>query len=210
MSIPESTDNSHHDPEQHTLTQATQRSSSANDWLALANTPVVSTTYDLDNPGARQAALLAMYTALYSELRDKDTRLKDVVAWGVTSLAGTLFLNILTKGRDLTPFGANVVSAAVVIVCIALCLTVWRLAYDRVHLSQTLNRFHQALGAFHSGIYIQDSTLFRPTWVGWGHAGWKDAHYQQAAAYIILLLLIGVAAILTVQGTAGTITMFKN
>lgn len=121
-----------------------------------------------------------------------------------------MFLGILSKGRDLTPNGALVVSGAVGLVCLALCVTVGRLAYDRVHLSQTLNRFHQALGAFEPGVYIKGSTLFRPTWVGWGHAGWKDAHYQQAAAYIVLLLLIGVAAVLTVLGTAGMVEMFRS
>lgn len=66
------------------------------------------------------------------------------------------------------------------------------------------------LGSFQPSVYIAGSTLFRPTWAGWGYAGWKDAHDQQAAAYIVLLLLIGVAAVLTVLGTAGTVEMFRS
>ncbi|MDV6375897.1 hypothetical protein [Deinococcus arenicola] len=179
-------------------------------WLDMGTQEDPGTEYSLDDSGARQAALFVMYNALYAELRDKDTRTKDVVTWGVTGLTGSVFLGALSNYKDLTHTGSNAQILAVVVFCGVLCLTIIRLAEDRASIARILNRMHQVMGVFKNGVYVKNSTLFPPNWRGWGHNTWRDEVYWQSRIYVILLILIALAAIAMVLGLSDRISIFNS
>ena len=180
------------------------------EWFELGIAEDPGTTYELENAGARQAALIAMYNALYAELRDKDARTKDVVTWGVTGLTGSILLGALSNYKNLTLVGAVLLIVAVIILCSTLCITIHTLAGDRLSIARILNRMHQAMGAFKPGVYFNGSSLLPSTWIGWGHDPSRDEVYWQSRLYIILLVLITITAIAMILGLSGQIPVFPT
>lgn len=192
-----------------------KRKEASQAWSNLGAEFSLNTKWADDNVSAKQAFLIAMYNNLYSELRDKDTRVVQVVAWGITGLSATILTTLLSasSGPAITTYGARILTGVVIGFTLTLGLLGYHIANDRAAIARQLNRMHQVMlaftpGAYYGGNTFPYTTIFNPSWQGWGHKKFRDANTLVGLIYGVLLVAVAIAAILLIWGREGDLEIF--
>jgi hypothetical protein len=171
------------------------RKKAAIHWLGMQTHGVLPAIAETEFDGKNKIAILTtVYNALYSELRDKDGRLQQVVSWGFTLLsgAGIFALQSLPTPKTMLPAVSIVIGAQLMLGLVGVWLswTIRALSTDRMSIARQLDRIHQVFGVFKYGMYCQDTTLFSPMYYGWGLNAKFDANHGHARAYTTMLLIL--------------------
>lgn len=134
--------------------------------------------------------LLAIYSALYAELRDKDARQQQAVTWGITILAGGGLMGSLLKEGPFAVQTAMLAVAVLGLLAWVLSSIVLALAEDRMSIARQLDRIHELMGVFDAGRYYPAASLFDPVWRGWGFDRQRDVNYHHSKRFAVVIWIV--------------------
>ncbi len=172
------------------------------DWVNL-ETRELSPVSDADKP-----ALLAVYNNPYAELRDKDSRIHQMVTLGTAGLIGIAAAELLLE-RELTTQGLLAFVATLVIATFLFVHVLRRVASDRLSISQNLDRIHAVMGMHTSGAYYSEGAVFQPSWRAWGSSKMSGTITQFADQVVTITFLLATIDVCILLARAYTLT-FTN
>jgi hypothetical protein len=152
-------------------------------WTRVKDMPAIERLIDADKRGS----LSAIYSGLYTELIDKDARQQQAVTWGVTILAGSGLIGVVTGSSSIQPISAVFIGILLALVTGILTRLIRFLSEERMSIARQLDRVHQIMGAFEDGYFYREGALFDPVWRGWGFDPERDANTRIARFFVLFL-----------------------
>ena len=147
------------------------------------------------NENVKPGYLSTIYNQLYSELREKEKNQQQLVTWALSILTGTGFFSLILKTKSDT-ISTIVFALMLIVVTWILCKGIQALVADRMSIGRQLDRIHRIMGGFTKGYYYSHSTLFEPSWYGWGFEPDRDSNFQLGIKYKFLLWILCIFNIL--------------